>query len=196
MGDRAAWLVPPDECVDEEDFSPADPGWVEPPADPIDLSPAALLHWADALPPDGFLVDVLLSIETTGLSNDLQVRLASQWARVEAAAGGRKFAAVAAVTIADKAPDEIVDFRDSEIASALKFGTNAARNLMANAATLAKKAPQVLAAMRGRRDRIQPRDSVRRGGHLAGARPVRAGHRANPGEGHHAHAGRAATVAA
>jgi hypothetical protein len=149
MVDGTAWMAPPDEFLDEDDFSPSDPDWVEPPADHIDLSPSAMLDWAEALPPDGCLVDVLHSIDSTNLTNDLQVRLAQQWARVEAAAGGQKFAAVAAVTIAGKDPDEVIDFRDSEIAAALRFSTNSARNLMATSSTLAKKAPGVLTAMQG-----------------------------------------------
>jgi hypothetical protein len=124
MVNRAAWLVPSDEYVNEEDFSPADPAWVEPPADPLDLNPAALLAWADALPPDGLLVDVLLSIDATNLGN-----------KSTAGVGGDG------------------------------------------------------------RDRRQARDSVRRGGHVADARPMRARRRANPGECDHAHAGRAATAA-
>src|SRR3954451_22447993 len=76
--------------------------------DEVDLSAAELLEWAEFLPAGGMLVDVLMSVSPSGLGPDLQVKLAGQWARVEAVACGRKLAAVGAVETAGPDAAEVV----------------------------------------------------------------------------------------
>lgn len=113
------------------------------------MGAAELLDFAEALPVDGMLVDVLLSLGSPShYDAAIQVRLAQQWARVEAAASGHKLAAVGEFDAAGTAPDDLLDFRDLEIATALNVGTNTARNLMALGNTLVTKGPRVLASMR------------------------------------------------
>ncbi len=128
--------------ADEELFPPA-PGQLDA------MGTSELLDFAEALPVDGMLVDVLLSLgKPRQLEPASQVRLAQQWARVEAAASGHKLAAVGEFDAAGPQPDDPVDFRDLEVATALNVGTNTARNLMALGNVLATKGQRVLDAMR------------------------------------------------
>src|SRR3954471_6754231 len=108
----------------------------------------AQLEHAATLPVDGALFDLLRRIDPDHPDEAVQVRLAQQWARVEASAGGWTLSAVGAVVNADRDPDEIIDFRDNEIAVALRLGMNSTRTVMALAQTLAKQGRGVLAAMR------------------------------------------------
>jgi hypothetical protein len=129
-------------------FPPIDEWWPPSQADLAPLSPAELLDLAELLPADGSLCNWLLDIETNQLDQTCQVRLAQQWARVEAAASGHKLAAVGVVVEAGPEPDDPIDFRDFEVAVALTLGLNSARTVMAVASTLLTKGRRVLAAMR------------------------------------------------
>src|SRR5436305_1115200 len=132
----------------DEEFPSIDEWWPPSQADLAPLSPAELLDLAELLPADGSLATWLLDIESNRLDQGCQVRLAQQWARVEAAAAGHKLAAAGAVDVAGPDQGEALDFRDCEIAAALSLGLNSARTLMAVAGTLVEKGHRVLAAMR------------------------------------------------
>src|SRR4051794_32481073 len=114
-------------------------------------STLAQLEHAAALPVDGALFDLLSGIDPNHPDEAVQVRLAQQWARVEAAAGGWKLSAVGAVATAERDPDELFDFRDNEIGAALRLGVNSTCTVMALAQTLAEQGRGVLAAMRASR---------------------------------------------
>src|SRR4051812_30983686 len=111
-------------------------------------SALAQLERAATLPVDGALFDLLRRIDPDHPDEAVQVRLAQQWARVEAAAGGWKMSAVGGVVTSDRDADEFLDFRDNELAVALRLGMNSTRTVMGLAQTLATHGRGVLAAMR------------------------------------------------
>jgi hypothetical protein len=150
MDSSLAWLASPDQFVDEDAFSPSDPFWDEPSHDTVDLSPAAVLEWAASLPPDGFLLDVLSSIDTTVLDDAGQIRMAKQWSRLEAAVCGRKLVAVASMAGPEPDPAENEgkpDFTDHEVGAALRLGGASAQRLTSTARTLAGRMTQAMAAL-------------------------------------------------
>jgi hypothetical protein len=81
-------------------------------SDLASLDAAEVLDFAEVLPPDGALVDVLLSLRRDRLDQTSQARLARLWARVEAVACGHKLAAVGAIDLAGPEPGDLVDMRD------------------------------------------------------------------------------------
>src|SRR4051795_11759958 len=91
----------------------------------------AQLEHAATLPVDGALFDLLRRIDPDHPDEAVQVRLAQQGARGEAAAGGWKMSAVGAVVTSYRGPGEFIDFRDNEIAAALRLGMNSTRTVMA-----------------------------------------------------------------
>src|SRR4051794_23007200 len=105
------------------------------------------------LPVGAELVAQLDSIDTGSLDAGGQIRLAQQWARVEAAASGRKLRAVAAMAGPEPTVDQLAadrglpDFTDHEVGAALRLGGTSAQRLTTAARTLAGQMPGALATL-------------------------------------------------
>jgi hypothetical protein len=151
MWNSATGLVEPDWGVDDwESFTDQPCGLPEGWASPFDVDPGPLLEWAAGLPVGSELNGVLASIDTARLDAAGQIRLAVQWARVEAHACGRKLAAVAAM--AGPEPDPTVnrgepDFTDLEVGAALHLGAVSAQKLTTTARTLAHRMTGALTSL-------------------------------------------------
>src|SRR4051812_3332343 len=109
---------------------------------------------AAALPVGAELFALLDSINTRWLDDGGQIRLAQQWARLEAAASGRKLAAIAAMAGPEPTIEELAEnrgqpnFTDFEIGAALTLGATSAQKLTTAARALANQMTQALTALR------------------------------------------------
>jgi hypothetical protein len=105
---------------------------------------------AAALPVGGELFGLLQSMDPARLDEGGQIRLAIQWARLEAGACGGKLAAVAAMAGPEPTIDAIAsnngapDFTDFEVGAALALGGRSAQRLTAAARAIARRTPLVL----------------------------------------------------
>src|SRR4051812_48976070 len=134
----------------ELDRQPPEDCW---PDDPCrQLTPQVWLSWAEAEPAGPQLAVLLGNVDTTGLSTDDQLRLAEQWARVEAHACAGKLAAVAGVAAryaadATLSGSAAAEFVDCEIGAALRLSPMSAGRLVHAAQTLAYRLPGTAAAL-------------------------------------------------
>ena len=116
-----------------------------------DLTSYPELERAAALPVGaGRLLESLGSIDTATLDAGGQIRLAQQWARIEAVASGRKLTAIAAMAGPEPDPAENAGqpgFTDYEVATALSLGAASAQRLTTAARTLAARMTGALAAL-------------------------------------------------
>jgi hypothetical protein len=109
---------------------------------------------ASSLPVNADLTAALEAIDTSVLDAGGHIRLAQQWARVEAAAAGHKIAAIAAMAGPEPTIEQITeahgvpDFTDYEVGAALCLGGRSAQKLTKAARALAHQMPHALAALR------------------------------------------------
>lgn len=109
---------------------------------------------AAGLPVGAELFGVLSRIETAGLDAGGQIRLAVQWARLEAACCGHKIAAVAVVAGPEPTREQLAEtkcgpgFTDFEVGAALHLGAVSAQRLNYAARALARQLTGVLGALR------------------------------------------------
>jgi hypothetical protein len=108
---------------------------------------------ASALPVGAELFRLLEAVDSHALDEGGQIRLAQQWARVEAASAGRKIAAVAAMAGPPPTVEELArdrgkpDFTDYEVGAALRLGGTSAQRFTVAARALAGKMTGALAAL-------------------------------------------------
>src|SRR3954447_19581428 len=118
-----------------------------------DLDAYPELSRAAALPVAAELFALLESINPRLLDDGGQIRLAQQWARLEAAASGRKLTAIAAMAGPEPTVDELAEsrgnpnFTDFEVGAALTLGGRSAQKLTTAARTLATQMTGALAAL-------------------------------------------------